>query len=97
MSVTALGENQLTQMGISSFVDIKPGTIAGVNFQPFSGTEGLIMIQMRGVSISDGVQGTFETPVPIYVDGVFLGRTQGASLDRPDQSSLNFEPQPSAG
>lgn len=90
LSVSAISADDMSVMGISSFVDIKPGTIPGVNFQPFSGSEGMMMAQVRGVAISDGTQGTFEMPVPIYIDGVFLGRTQGAGLELIDPERIEI-------
>ena len=50
-------------------------------FGQLRGTPSTLAINMRGVGLSDPTQGTTELAVPVYIDGVFLGRGQGLGLD----------------
>ncbi len=81
LSVTALSSDVLTAKGISTLSDIKPGVIPGFNVIHFVGTEQQLVLNIRGIGVSDPVQGTQELAVPVYFDGVYLGRAQGLGLD----------------
>jgi iron complex outermembrane receptor protein len=81
LSVTAVSADSLVARGVNSLSDLKPGTIPSVFFTQFAGTPSVLAINIRGVGLSDSTQGTQEMAVPVYIDGVFLGRGQGLGLD----------------
>jgi iron complex outermembrane recepter protein len=90
LAVTAVSADSLSVRGISGLGDISNGTIPGMQLVPFSGTPSVLAVSARGVSISDPTQGTQELAVPIYVDGVPLGRAQGLGLDLIDPQRVEF-------
>lgn len=81
LSVTAVSSDALVTRGINNMSDVRPGMIPGVFVTQFSGGQSVLAINIRGVTMSDPTQGTVEMTVPVYIDGVFLGRGQGAGLD----------------
>ena len=81
LSVSAVTAESLVARGINGLADLNPGTIPGVIVGQFAGTASVLAISVRGVGLSDPTQGTTEMPVPVYIDGVFLGRAQGLGLD----------------
>ena len=81
LSVTAVTAENLAVRGINNLADLQPGAVPGVMFGQFAGTPTVLAVNMRGVGLSDPTQGTVELAVPVYIDGVFLGRGQGLGLD----------------
>jgi len=49
-----------------------------------------LQLAVRGISNLDVSQMTRESPVAVYVDGVYLGRTQGLALDLPDLERIEL-------
>jgi iron complex outermembrane receptor protein len=81
LSVTALGSDMLESKGIRGLSDLAAGQIPSVIFNPNSGRNEVLQISIRGLGTNDPSQGTRELPVPLYIDGVFLGRSQGTGLE----------------
>ncbi len=90
IAVSAVSASQLKEQNIVSLTDIKPGQIANVALVPFAGTPTVIAANIRGIGLSDPSQGTQELAVPIYIDGVFLGRAQGLGLDLIEPQRVEF-------
>lgn len=80
LSVSAVSADTLTSRNILAITDIATGQVPGVVFQAFGGTVSSAEIAIRGVATNDPDQATRELPVPIYIDGVYLGRGQGSGL-----------------
>jgi iron complex outermembrane receptor protein len=81
VAVTALTSESLVTRGINTLTDLRPGAVPGLVMNQFAGTPSVLAITIRGVGLSDPSQGTTELTVPVYIDGVFLGRGQGLGLD----------------
>ena len=77
LSVSAISAENLIARGVNSLSDLNPGAMPGLIVSQFAGTPSVLAISVRGVGLSDSTQGTTEMPVPVYLDGVFLGRGQG--------------------
>ena len=90
LAVTALGTALLESKGVEGLSDLPNGSIPGLTFVPNSGTPSVIGINARGIGSSDPVQGTQEQIVPLYIDGVPLGRAQGLGLDLIDPERIEF-------
>ncbi len=90
LSVSAVSADSLVTRGINNLSDIRPGMIPGVVVTQFSGGQSVLAINIRGVAMSDPTQGTVELTVPVYVDGVFLGRGQGLGLDLIDPERVEI-------
>ena len=81
LAVSAVSAENLEARGANNLADLSAGTIPSVVFTQFSGGPGVLAISVRGVGLSDPTQGTTELTVPVYIDGIFLGRAQGLGLD----------------
>lgn len=81
LAVTAVTAENLVARGVNGLSDLKPGAIPGFVVSQFAGTPSVLALSVRGVGLSDPTQGTTEMTVPLYVDGVFLGRAQGLGLE----------------
>jgi len=90
LAVTAIGSEGLTSRGINGLGDIANGTVPGMQFAPFAGTPSILAISARGIGISDSTQGTQDLVVPLYIDGVPLGRAQGLGLELIDPERIEF-------
>lgn len=94
LAVTAITADSLTNSNINNLGDLTAGRVPGFVPTRFSGGSTLA-ISVRGVGLSDPTQGTTELTVPVYIDGVFLGRGQGLGLEliQPERVEILRGPQ----
>lgn len=90
LAVTAVGDEMLRTRNVSSLSDLATGTVPGIQIVPFAGTPSILAINARGIGLSDTTQGTQEMAVPLYIDGVPLGRAQGLGLDLIEPERIEF-------
>ncbi|GAB2513000.1 TonB-dependent receptor [Microbulbifer agarilyticus] len=79
VAVTAFGEDQLLENGVSDLTDLQklsPNTTLQVG----RGTNTTLTAYIRGIGQADPLWG-FEPGVGIYVDDVYIARPQGAVMD----------------
>jgi iron complex outermembrane receptor protein len=81
LAVSAVTAESLEARNVTNLADLSAGSIPSTVFTQFSGGTGTLAISVRGVGLSDPTQGTTELTVPVYIDGIFLGRAQGLGLD----------------
>ena len=79
ISLTVFNEERLTVEGISGLKDIA-SKVPGLTIEPFPINGGSLRIYIRGIGIGD-VQVTQDTPVALYIDGVYIARSSGTSMD----------------
>ncbi len=84
IAVTALTSEQLANKGIQGLGDMISGAVPSIKIMPFPQNPGTLTISMRGIGPSDAGQITKEPGVGIYMDGIYLGRSQGLGLDIAD-------------
>ncbi|MGE0387411.1 MAG: TonB-dependent receptor [Gammaproteobacteria bacterium] len=84
VAVSALTTESLETLGVRSVSDLQRGAIPSLNAQPFAGRPNDLQITVRGIGETDPVQTTLDRAVPIYMDGVYLARTPGASAELTD-------------
>ena len=89
LSVSALSADNLANRNINNLGDLSAGKIPGFVPTRFSGGSTLA-ISVRGVGLSDPTQGTVELAVPVYIDGVFLGRAQGLGMELIDPERVEI-------
>jgi iron complex outermembrane recepter protein len=80
LAVTAISAESLSRANVTNLGDLSAGRVPGFVPTRFSGGTTLA-ISVRGVGLSDPTQGTTELTVPVYIDGVFLGRGQGLGME----------------
>lgn len=90
LAVTAVSSEQLEDRGVKALSDFANGAVPGLQVAPFAGSKTTLSISSRGISAPDSTQGTQEMPVPVYLDGVPLGRGQGLGLELIDPERIEF-------
>ena len=81
LAVTALSADILEARGLNSLADLGAGAVPTLKAQPYPNAPSTLIIGMRGTGAADAGQVTTEIPVGIYIDGVYLGRSQGLATD----------------
>ena len=81
LAVTALSADILEARGLNSLADLGAGAVPTLKAQPYPNAPSTLIIGMRGTGVADAGQVTTEIPVGIYIDGVYLGRSQGLAAD----------------
>ena len=87
VSVTALSETSLRESNITQMTNLN-GIVPNLQFQAGGGNPNLAQVFIRGVGQVDADQLTSDPGVGVYVDGVYLARSQGTVLDVVDVAQL---------
>lgn len=90
LTVSAVSSEALQARSVVGLSDFANGSIPGMQIMPFAGNASVLAINSRGVGISDPTQGTQELAVPLYIDGVPLGRAQGLGLELIEPERVEF-------
>lgn len=79
ISLVAFGESRLEKEGINTLMDLK-ANVPGVTIEPFPLDNSNLRIYIRGIGLID-TQVTQDTPIGVYMDGIYIARSAGLSLD----------------
>jgi outer membrane receptor protein involved in Fe transport len=90
LAITALDSKMLQEQAIFSIDDFRRGAVPMLQIQTLPINPATLQLAVRGISNLDVSQMTRESPVAVYVDGVYLGRTQGLALDLPDLERIEL-------
>ena len=90
LAITALDSRMLQEQAIFSIDDFRRGAVPMLQIQTLPINPATLQLAVRGISNLDVSQMTRESPVAVYVDGVYLGRTQGLALDLPDLERIEL-------
>lgn len=88
LSITALSADELDVLGVRSLRDLVDGVIPALKVSPYPNSPATLNLTMRGTSAADAGSTFTELPVGIYIDGIYLGRAQGAGVDIVDIERL---------
>ena len=81
-SIIALSNKELADRQIFQVEDIAT-TIPSVHIVPQNGTPGIPQISIRGVT-GGNIDAEVDSPIAMYIDGVYIARSTGASFDLAD-------------
>jgi iron complex outermembrane recepter protein len=82
ISISVLDNKSLEKRGITNLGDFASGAVPSLRIMPYSGSRASTMVvTMRGINPGDSAQVSQDPTVGIYVDGVYLGRTQGLGTE----------------
>lgn len=79
ISLTVFSEERLEVEGISGLADIA-SKVPGLTIEPFPINGGTPRVYIRGIGLGD-VQVTQDSPVALYLDGVYIARSSGTAVD----------------
>jgi iron complex outermembrane receptor protein len=82
ISVSAFGQKALDDRNVTKLTDLD-ALSAGVRFSNTTGDTTELEMTIRGQTLGNPA-GYFETPVGLYVDGVYVPKAYGADFDLPD-------------
>lgn len=82
ISVAAMGEEQLEQLGIRTLRDFA-GNVPNLYVNNFNGRADIVRLFIRGIGQND-VSITQDPSVALYVDGIYVGTSAGAAFESPD-------------
>ncbi len=77
ISMTVMSGEDLANRRIQSLVDLGDGAIPSLRVAPFFSRTSALSVGIRGIVPFDANQPSRDQGVGIYIDGIFLGRSQG--------------------
>ena len=82
ISIAVLDNKSLEKRGITNLGDFASGAVPSLRIVPYGGGRtSTMVVTMRGINPGDLAQISQDPTVGIYVDGVYLGRTQGLGTE----------------
>lgn len=84
VALSVMNASQLKSHGISSIGDLVDSSIPSLRIQPTGNTPSNIIVAIRGNGPGDPSEVTREGSVAIYLDGVYLARSQGLGMELAD-------------
>lgn len=81
ISIAVLGGEALDNRGVAAITDLVAGAVPSLRIAPLAGRVSSYNLGMRGIVPSDSSQISRDPTVGIYVDGIYLGRTQGLGTE----------------
>lgn len=84
IAISALSSDQLRVSGITNLGDLGSGLIPSLRVQPFVNSPNTLTVAIRGNGPSDSGQIAREPSVAVYLDDVYLSRSQGLAMEVAD-------------
>jgi iron complex outermembrane recepter protein len=88
-SIVALSNKELADRQIFQVEDIAT-TIPSVHIVPQNGTPGIAQLEIRGVT-GNNIDPEVDSPVALYIDGVYIARSTGVAFDLADLERVEVE------
>ncbi|HEX4504517.1 MAG TPA: TonB-dependent receptor [Alphaproteobacteria bacterium] len=88
-SIIALSPKELADRQIYQVEDIAT-TIPSVHIVPQNGTPGIAQVEIRGVT-GNNIDPEVDSPIAIYIDGVYIARSTGVAFDLADLERVEVE------
>ncbi len=77
IAITVMGADALKARGVQSLEDLMTGGVPSLRVAPFFSRSSALTIGIRGIVPFDANQPSRDAGVGVYIDGVYLGRSQG--------------------
>jgi len=77
IAVSVLDPKTLTDRHVQSIIDLADGTVPSLRVATFEARQSALTVGIRGIVPFDQNQTARDTGVGVYLDGVYLGRSQG--------------------
>ncbi|MBT8138998.1 MAG: TonB-dependent receptor [Gammaproteobacteria bacterium] len=82
---------ELTKSNINALSDMLPGNAAGLLLQTSDSNAAALELSLRGVSGTTVHQGTGDPGVGVFIDGVYIARSQGLTMDLLDLERIDVQ------
>ena len=77
IAISVLGGDDLRNRHVQSLADLMDGSVPSLRIAPFFSRASALTVGIRGIVPSDANQPSRDAGVGVYLDGVYLGRSQG--------------------
>jgi len=77
IAISVLGGDDLRNRGVQSLGDLMTGGVPSLRVAPFFSRSSALTVGIRGIVPFDANQPSRDAGVGVYIDGVYLGRSQG--------------------
>lgn len=77
IAIAVLGSDIIAQRHVQSLVDLADGAVPSLRVATFEARQSALTVGIRGIVPFDQNQTARDTGVGVYIDGVYLGRSQG--------------------
>ncbi|WP_278394764.1 TonB-dependent receptor [Sphingobium yanoikuyae] len=77
IAISVLGSDDLKARSVVSLKDLGDGAVPSLRIAPFASRNSALTVGIRGIVPFDANQPSRDAGVGIYIDGVYLGRSQG--------------------
>ncbi len=84
IAISVMKDTQLELQGINDLASVARGAIPSLRVMPFGNTPSNIVLGIRGNAPRDSSEITREASVGVYLDGVYIARSQGLGFDLVD-------------
>ncbi|MBY8828511.1 TonB-dependent receptor [Hephaestia mangrovi] len=77
ISISVIDPQMIKNDHIQNLIDLADGTVPSLRIATFEARQSALTVGIRGMVPFDQNQTARDTPVGVYIDGVYLGRSQG--------------------
>ena len=77
IAMSVLGHDELKNRHVQSLADLMDGSVPSLRIVPFFSRSSALTVGIRGIVPSDANQPSRDAGVGVYLDGIYLGRSQG--------------------
>ncbi|MFC0205511.1 TonB-dependent receptor [Novosphingobium soli] len=77
VAISVLDATDLKNRGVVSLKDLQDGAVPSLRIAPFASRNSALAVGIRGIVPFDSNQPSRDAGVGIYIDGIYLGRSQG--------------------
>lgn len=80
IAISVLGSEALADRHVQSLLDLKDGSVPSLRIAPSFSRNSALSIGIRGITGGDSNQPSRDAGIGVYIDGVYLGRSQGLGM-----------------
>ncbi len=80
IAISVLGGTALADRHVQSLLDLQDGAVPSLRISPAFSRNSALSVGIRGITGGDSNQPSRDAGIGIYIDGVYLGRSQGLGM-----------------
>ena len=80
IAISVLGGEALADRHVQSLLDLQDGAVPSLRISPSFSRNSALSIGIRGITSGDANQPSRDAGIGMYIDGVYLGRSQGLGM-----------------
>lgn len=80
IAISVLSSQALTNRHVQSLLDLQDGAVPSLRISPTFSRNSALSVGIRGITGGDANQPSRDAGIGIYIDGIYLGRSQGLGM-----------------